>query len=93
MATTMTSSSSKILQTEFKKLQQQPVEGFTIGLVDDCDIYQWKVGLYGPPDTLYAGGYFKVGFYRYIYFDLCCVVLCNLRKYAVYRQLQNMDIT
>ena len=60
MATTMTSSSSKILQSEFKKLQEQPVEGFTIGLVDDCDMFQWKVGLYGPPDTLYAGGYFKV---------------------------------
>ena len=60
MSTAMTSCSSKILQNEFKKLQQQPVEGFTIGLLDDSDIYQWKVGLYGPPDTLYAGGYFKV---------------------------------
>ncbi|XP_076816665.1 ubiquitin-conjugating enzyme E2 R2-like isoform X2 [Clavelina lepadiformis] len=59
MTTTMSASSSKILQTEFKKLQQQPVEGFTIGLVDDSDIFQWKVGLYGPPDTLYAGGYFR----------------------------------
>ena len=65
MATTMTSSSTKILQSEFKKLQEQPVEGFTIGLVDDCDVYQWRVGLYGPPETLYAGGYFKVS---------CCLV-------------------
>ena len=56
----VSSSSSKILQSEFKELQQHPVEGFTIGLVDDNDMYQWKVGLYGPPDTLYAGGYFKV---------------------------------
>ena len=60
MSAAMTSTSTKILQSEYKKLQQQPVEGFTIGLVDDSDIYQWKVGLFGPPDTLYAGGYFKV---------------------------------
>ena len=56
----MTSSATKILQTEFKKLQDQPVEGFTIDLVDECDVFQWKVALFGPPDTLYAGGYFRV---------------------------------
>jgi len=50
---------TKILQTEFKKLQEQPVEGFTIDLVDDSDFFQWKVALFGPPDTLYAGGYFR----------------------------------
>jgi len=56
----MSTSATKILQTEFKKLQQQPVEGFTIGLVDESDIFKWKVALYGPPDTHYAGGYFRV---------------------------------
>nr|XP_002127319.1 ubiquitin-conjugating enzyme E2 R2-like [Ciona intestinalis] len=56
---TMSSSASKILQSEFKKLQQQPVEGFKIALEDDSDIFKWKVGLYGPPETLYAGGYFR----------------------------------
>lgn len=64
----MTSTSTKILQSEYKKLQQQPVEGFTIGLLDDSDIYQWKVGLFGPPDTLYAGGYFKVQLFALLFF-------------------------
>lgn len=52
-------SAKKILQAEFKMLHEQPVEGFTIGLVDDSDIFHWSVAIFGPPDTLYAGGYFK----------------------------------
>merc|ERR1712136_212325 len=58
-ATMSSSSATKILQTEFKKLQEQPVEGFTIDLVDEDNIFEWEVALFGPPDTLYAGGYFR----------------------------------
>ena len=52
--------SMKILQAELKRLQQEPMEGCNIRLVDDDDLFQWQVALFGPPDTLYAGGYFKV---------------------------------
>lgn len=72
----MTSSANKILQTEFKKLQQQPVEGFTIALIDDSDIFQWKVALYGPPDTLYAGGYFRVRNSKCLFCNFQTLSLC-----------------
>lgn len=53
-------SSSKILHSELMKLQQQPLEGFAIRLVDDSNLFDWHVALFGPPNTLYEGGYFKV---------------------------------
>jgi ubiquitin-conjugating enzyme E2 R len=48
----------RALQMELKGLQTSPVEGFTV----DCDgdnLFQWKVAIFGPPGTLYQGGYFK----------------------------------
>jgi len=47
------------LSKEFKKLVQEPLEGFRIVKVDDADIYEWIVAIFGPPGTLYEGGYFK----------------------------------
>jgi ubiquitin-conjugating enzyme E2 G1 len=35
------------------------VEGFSAGLVDDGNIYEWEVMIIGPPETLYEGGFFK----------------------------------
>ena len=46
---------------EFKALQKEPVEGFLVTIPDDSDFYTWQVAIFGPPDTPYAGGYFKVG--------------------------------
>lgn len=45
---------------EMKSLQEQPVEGFKITLVDEADMYNWEVAIFGPPNTHYEGGYFKV---------------------------------
>lgn len=44
---------------EFKALQREPVEGFLVTIQDD-DFYTWQVAIFGPPDTPYQGGYFKV---------------------------------
>ncbi|XP_041328062.1 ubiquitin-conjugating enzyme E2 R2-like [Pyrgilauda ruficollis] len=44
---------------ELKSLQEEPVEGFRITLVDESDLYNWEVAIFGPPNTLYEGGYFK----------------------------------
>ena len=33
------------------ELTKHPVEGFSAGLVDDSNIYQWEVMVMGPPDT------------------------------------------
>lgn len=34
------------------ELNKNPVEGFSAGLIDDDDIYQWEVVIIGPADTL-----------------------------------------
>lgn len=64
-------SSQKALMLEMKSLQEEPVEGFKITLVDEADLYNWEVAIFGPPNTLYEGGYFKV---RRVNFSLFCLV-------------------
>ena len=56
-----TGSAVRALGLEYKSLQEEPVEGFRVKLVSDEDMFVWEVALFGPPDTLYQGGYFKVG--------------------------------
>ncbi|MQL67821.1 hypothetical protein Taro_000111 [Colocasia esculenta] len=41
------------------ELSKNPVDGFSAGLVDDNNIFEWSVTIIGPPDTLYEGGYFN----------------------------------
>ncbi|PVV01121.1 hypothetical protein BB560_004472 [Smittium megazygosporum] len=41
------------------QLSKHPVEGFSAGLVDDSNLYEWEIIVIGPPDTLYEGGFFK----------------------------------
>ncbi|KAH7727601.1 ubiquitin conjugating enzyme protein 3 [Aphelenchoides avenae] len=43
---------------ELKGLSTNPVEGFTVQ-PDGDNLFQWKVAIFGPPGTLYQGGYFK----------------------------------
>ncbi|KAH0625818.1 hypothetical protein JD844_034101 [Phrynosoma platyrhinos] len=52
-------SSQKALLLELKGLQEEPVEGFRVSLVDEGDLYNWEVAIFGPPNTHYEGGYFK----------------------------------
>ncbi|PVD20260.1 hypothetical protein C0Q70_20757 [Pomacea canaliculata] len=49
----------KALQLELKKIQAEPVEGFQVKLINDDNIFEWEVAIFGPPGTLYEGGYFK----------------------------------
>lgn len=44
---------------ELKGLQEEPMEGFCITLVDKSNLYNWEVAIFGGPNTLYEGGYFK----------------------------------
>lgn len=50
---------TKALQKEFKEISENPVEGFRVKLMDDSDLFNWEVVIFGPPKTLYEGGYFK----------------------------------
>ena len=52
--------SLRTLSTEFKALQREPVEGFRVTIPNDSDFYTWQVAIFGPPDTPYQSGYFKV---------------------------------
>ena len=51
-------SAVRALQMELKSLQTSPVEGFTV-TCDGANIFKWTVAIFGPPGTLYQGGYFK----------------------------------
>merc|ERR1711998_350159 len=33
--------------------------GFSAGLVDDSNVFEWQICIVGPPDTLYEGGFFN----------------------------------
>lgn len=58
MAQAPSSSALRALSLEYKSLQDEPVEGFRVKLVND-NLCIWEVAIFGPPDTLYQGGYFK----------------------------------
>ncbi|KAF4521910.1 hypothetical protein B566_EDAN007465 [Ephemera danica] len=49
-----TSSALRALALEYKSLQEEPVEGFRVKLVND-DLFEWEVAIFGPPETLYQG--------------------------------------
>lgn len=34
------------------ELTKRPVDGFSAGLVDDSNIFEWQITVIGPPDTL-----------------------------------------
>lgn len=58
MAQQPVGSAVRALAREFKSLQEEPLEGFRVNLVQE-DLFIWEVAIFGPPDTLYHGGYFK----------------------------------
>lgn len=39
------SQASLLLKKQLKELTKNPVEGFSAGLVDDSNIFEWEVGL------------------------------------------------
>lgn len=60
MAVQPSSSAVRALSLEYRGLQEEPVEGFCVKLLNEDNLFEWEVAIFGPPDTLYQGGYFKV---------------------------------
>lgn len=60
MATSPTNSAVRTLAMEYKSLQEEPVEGFRVKLAQNDNLFDWEVAIFGPPETLYQGAYFKV---------------------------------
>ncbi|KAK1926547.1 ubiquitin-conjugating enzyme/RWD-like protein [Papiliotrema laurentii] len=54
-----TDQSSLLLRRELMRLQKNPVDGFSAGLVDDDNILEWQIVIMGPADTLYEGAILK----------------------------------
>ncbi|XP_071930055.1 ubiquitin-conjugating enzyme E2 7 isoform X2 [Coffea arabica] len=53
------SQASLLLQKQLRDLCKNPVDGFSAGLVDEENLFEWSVTIIGPPDTLYEGGFFN----------------------------------
>lgn len=53
------SSAVRALALEYKGLQDDPLEGIRPRLMNEDNLFEWEVALFGPPETLYQGGYFK----------------------------------
>ncbi|KAJ1400174.1 Ubiquitin-conjugating enzyme E2 [Sesbania bispinosa] len=47
------SQASLLLQKQLRDLCKAPVDGFSAGLVDESNVFEWRVTIIGPPDTLY----------------------------------------
>jgi len=58
-STAASSSAVRALALELKGLAEDPLEGIRSRLVNEDNLFEWEVALFGPPDTLYQGGYFK----------------------------------
>eukprot|EP01112_Ceratiomyxa_fruticulosa_P020994 TRINITY_DN7299_c0_g1_i1.p1 TRINITY_DN7299_c0_g1~~TRINITY_DN7299_c0_g1_i1.p1 ORF type:complete len:378 (-),score=119.59 TRINITY_DN7299_c0_g1_i1:118-1251(-) len=53
-------STTKLLLNQYKGILSDPVEGFTVELEDENDLFKWKVYIEGPKDTCYEGGVFQL---------------------------------
>ena len=41
-----------LLRKQLKELSRNPIEGFSAGLVDDSNVFEWQISVMGPPDTM-----------------------------------------
>mmetsp|Transcript_6160 Transcript_6160/g.16565 ORF Transcript_6160/g.16565 Transcript_6160/m.16565 type:complete len:166 (-) Transcript_6160:178-675(-) len=48
-----------LLRKQLKELSRNPIEGFSAGLIDDVNVFEWEIMIMGPPDTMYEGGFFR----------------------------------
>ncbi|XP_027196478.2 uncharacterized protein LOC113790968 [Dermatophagoides pteronyssinus] len=48
-----------ILNNQLRQLLKKPNDHFSVGLVDESNIFLWEIMIVGPRDTLYEGGLFK----------------------------------
>lgn len=51
---------TKLLANQYRSILADPVEGFTVELLDEASLYEWKVFLEGPKDTCYESGVFEL---------------------------------
>jgi ubiquitin-conjugating enzyme E2 R len=49
---------TRVLSSELSKLSKHPIPGFLVEPSCD-DLFTWNVGIFGPPNTVYEGAYFR----------------------------------
>lgn len=54
----MSNVARELLKRQMIELQKDDSSGFSVGLVDDSDWFNWRVCFEGPPDTMYQEGLF-----------------------------------
>lgn len=95
-----TGSAIRALGLEYRSLQEEPVEGFRVKLINDDNLFEWEVAIFGPPDTLYQGGYFKVStgmgslpFVFVVIHTTCTVLRCLSRLGKIRNEVQTYEIS
>lgn len=48
-----------ILKRQYRDMQKNPVQGFSCGLPNEENFYEWEVLIIGPQDTVYEGAFLK----------------------------------
>jgi len=51
---------SKLLANQLRGILNEPVEGFTVELSNESNLFDWIVWIEGPKDTYYEGGVFQL---------------------------------
>ncbi|WFC94235.1 E2 ubiquitin-conjugating enzyme [Malassezia brasiliensis] len=54
-----TSGNALLLKRQLMELRKNPVDGFSAGLKDESNLFEWEILIIGPMDTLYEGGFLK----------------------------------
>ena len=54
-----TSGNALLLKKQLVELRKNPVDGFSAGLKDDSNLFEWDIMIIGPNDTLYEGGFLR----------------------------------
>ncbi|EUD68032.1 ubiquitin-conjugating enzyme E2 G1 [Plasmodium inui San Antonio 1] len=55
----MTNVARELLKKQFIELSRDHNAGFSVGLVDDANFFEWNVCFEGPKNTLYEGGIYN----------------------------------
>ncbi|KIS69912.1 putative ubiquitin-conjugating enzyme E2 [Mycosarcoma maydis] len=57
--TSTPSGNTLLLKRQLTELRKRPVDGFSAGLKDESNLFEWEIMIIGPNDTLYEGGFFR----------------------------------
>ena len=52
----------EFIKEEYKKVKEEPIPslGISVGLYEDNNYFKWKIIIFAPDDSIYAGGVFEM---------------------------------